>query len=89
MWVAETFPSQESLLDFLNDRRIAAERCKVVFVAAADGGGHWHLIYQAEEHERGMAALAEADSVVMANDAVASAEAIISDAQRDDEASVP
>ena len=89
MWVAESFSSLELLLDFLNDRRIAAERCKVAFVPAADGGGRWHLLHQLEERDQALAAVAEADAVVMANDAVASAEAIISDAQRDDEPTAP
>jgi hypothetical protein len=89
MWVTESFSSLELLLDFLNDRRIVAERCKVVFVPGADGVGVWHLIYQVEEGERGLAAVAEEDALVVANDAVASAEAIISDAQRDDEPTVP
>jgi hypothetical protein len=89
MWVAESFSTLELLLDFLNDRQIAAERCKVVHVRGADGGGHWHLIHQIEERGRQLAAVTEADAVVVANDAVASAEAIISDAQRDEEPTVP
>ena len=86
MWVAERFPSLELLLDFLNDRAMRAERCKVVAVPEAAGGAVWHLLYQPEEEPSdALTAVAaiEADAP-LPDDAIASAEAIIADAQRED-----
>ncbi len=86
MWVAERFPSLELLLDFLNDRPLRAERCKVVAVSEAAGGAIWHLLYQPEEEPSdALAAVAaiEADAP-LPDDAIASAEAIIADAQREE-----
>ena len=86
MWVAERFPSLELLLDFLNDRAIRSERCQVVAVSEPAGGAVWHLLYQPDNDSTGaLAAVAtiEADEP-LPGDAIASAEAIIADAQRDD-----
>jgi hypothetical protein len=86
MWVAERFPSLELLLDFLNDRAIPAERCKIAAVPEPAGGAVWHLLYQPDaEPSGGLAAVAaiEADAP-LPDDAIASAEAIIHDAQRED-----
>lgn len=86
MWVAERFPSLELLLDFLNDRAIRAERCKVVVDAGSEGGGRWHLLYQPEEDggARLTAVAAVEAEAPEGDEAVASAEAIIADAQRDE-----
>ena len=89
MWVAERFPSLELLLDFLNDRAMRAERCKVVAVPEAAGGAVWHLLYQPEEEPSDALAAVAAVAAIEADaplpdDAIASAEAIIADAQRED-----
>lgn len=86
MWVAERFATLEQLLAYLNDRAIRAERCKVVAVAQPDGGARWHLLYQPEDDGGEgpvLVAAAEAD-VPVPDEAIASAEAIIADAQRDE-----
>lgn len=86
MWVAERFPNLEMLLAFLNERAIPAERCKVVAVPGPAGAERWHLLYEpddAGERRPALVAVAEAEAPAP-DEAIASAEAIIADAQRDE-----
>lgn len=89
MWIAESFQSLASLLGFVNDRRVAIERAKVV--VAHDGAGRevFHLLYApADEPEPAFAAVATAEAELPIeaerDEAIDAAEAIIHDAQRDE-----
>ena len=88
MWASESFGTLALLIDFLNDRRIDAARCKVIVVSEDGGGSLFHLLYQSDDEPGpALAAVAaeEADvPPVDVGDAVGAAQAIIAEAQRDD-----
>jgi hypothetical protein len=86
MWVSESFPTLPALLGFLNDRRLRADRCKVVAARDAEGAQVFHLLYQTDgdgERERAAAA-AEEEEALGADEAVGAAEAIVAGAQREE-----
>jgi hypothetical protein len=82
MWVLESFATVELLLRFLNERRVRADRCKVVAARDAAGGQVFHLLLQAEDDGDGGAAVVEAGEAIGAGEAVDAAEAIVAGAQR-------
>jgi hypothetical protein len=85
MWVAESFATLQALLGFLNDRRLRADRCKVVAARDAEGAQVFHLLYQTEgDGERERATAAEQDEALGADEAVGAAEAIVAGARREE-----
>lgn len=89
MWVSERFPTIDLLLAFLNDRRIRADRCKIVAVTEPGGTRLFHLLHQPDDDPMlELAAVAQAEADPLAggdiDDAVDAAEAIIAGAQRDE-----
>lgn len=90
MWIAERFPSLDLLLAFVNDRRIAIDRAKVVVAHDAVGIEIFHLLYApADEPEPALAAVAAAEAELPIeaerDEAIDAAEAIIHEAQREEE----
>ncbi len=89
MWASESFGTLELLIDFLNDRRLDAARCKVAVARDDNGDELYHLLYQVDD-EPGQAlatvAVEEVDAVppVDADDAVGAVQAIIAEAQREE-----
>ena len=88
MWTSESFATLELLVAFLNDRRIGADRCKVVVARDDEGAQVFHLLYQMLEDAVGVGAVAQAEAEALdgtdADDAVGAAEAIIAEASRDE-----
>lgn len=88
MWMLESFATIELLIDFLNDRRLTADQCKIVAARDDDGNQVFHVLYQSLESVLAEVAVAQAGidqpSADDAEDAVDAAEAIIADAQRDE-----
>ena len=89
MWTSETFTSLDQLIDYLNEHRIRAEYCKIVVVEARRGTPTFHLLIQAEsDPDPKLLAVAQAEAeppiTPERGQVVDEAEAIISDAQRDE-----
>ena len=84
----ESFATIELLIDFLNDRRLAADQCKIVAARDDDNAQVFHVLYVQFEGVLAEVAVAqvglEQPSADDADDAVDAAEAIIADAQRDE-----
>jgi len=88
MWRAESFPSVEAVLAFLNLRGLKPASCKLV-VARDEGGGQlFHLLFV--EDERPLVGVATAEAEVEGFDgqdkdeAIDEAEAILAEARGED-----
>jgi hypothetical protein len=89
MWTSETFASLDQLIGYLNEHRIRSERCKIVVVETGHGGSGFHLLIQAEsDPDPQLLAVAQAETSPLPTpergQVVDEADAIISDAQRDE-----